>query len=133
MDQDASTPADTSLGIGIPDVTMRTNLEDKEADMTEEMHMSMDEVVETGGKKKKNKASRFSAFSNISLSVFHRFHYRGDFLRLEGGLRQSTSVYSWGKGVNLRTAWPRRHPLVIHGSASSGQRKGCSKYLAMIQ
>ena len=36
--------------------------EDEEAYMTKGMGMSADEVVETGGKKKENKATRFSAF-----------------------------------------------------------------------
>lgn len=42
---------------------MRKNSQDDDNYMTEEMDMSMDEIVETGGKNKK--ASSFSTFSNI--------------------------------------------------------------------
>ena len=60
-DEHASTSAETSLCIGSP----KSLEEDVEMSITEEVDMSTDEVVERGGKKKENKASGFSAFSNI--------------------------------------------------------------------
>lgn len=93
FDEDASTSAETSLGSGIPDVTMGTDSQDEEVDVMEEMYMSADEVVETaGGKQKKNKAISFSAFQTFRSAFFQRFHHRGDFPHLKEGLRQSTSV-----------------------------------------
>jgi hypothetical protein len=78
----------------------------------------------------------FLLFKQLSSMFFQRFHYRGDILHLEEGLRQLTSIYSLRKGINLRRiVWPQRLPLapnVIHGSATGGQRNS-NKFLAMIK
>ena len=71
FDEDASTSAETSQGIGISenleeDVKMRMNFEVEEVeevDMMEKM---------AGGKNKENKASSFSAFSNILAQRFSK-------------------------------------------------------------
>ena len=53
---------ETRKGNRMEDVEMRMNLQDMEADMTDNFYVSMDEDAETGGKKKENKASSFLPF-----------------------------------------------------------------------
>ena len=53
---------ETRKGNRMEDVEMRMNSQDVEADMTDDIYVSTDEDAETGGKKKKNKASSFSPF-----------------------------------------------------------------------
>jgi hypothetical protein len=126
--------ARTSLGISVPEnleenVEMGMDSRDEEADTTEEMDRSTDEVIET-----ENRASCFfRLFKHFSSAFFQRFHYLGDFLHLEEGLRQSTSVYSLCKGINLRTIVWSQMLHSIHGSVSSGRRRSTNKSSAMIR
>lgn len=57
---------ETRKGNRMEDVEMRMNSQDVEADMTDDIYGSTDEDAETGGKKKKNKASSFSPFRHLA-------------------------------------------------------------------